>query len=346
MRSIILPSVAWAGLAVATISLGLSPATPAFAGPAKPARAAPLTYRVLPPVKLYPGIAPGSETWAYPEKVIGAAPHRVLQNVVSPDYVAYLPTAKTNTGTSVIIAPGGGNVMLSYDSEGIEVARWLAERGIAAFVLKYRVRQTDPRQHPVVALRSRSDGKAPPALDLSPELSGVADGMLALRMIRQRASEYGIRPDRVVMLGFSAGARVVTGAALQDDAAARPNFVAPIYGATSEPIPALPPGLPPMFLAVAQDDKGAGPTVDRFYQALIAAGYQPEYHRFQAGGHGFGMDPGYTTSDHWIDLFYWWLQGNGLAQKPGEAPWPRRQATALPPGLGGVPVPPSTPQKH
>ena len=215
-------------------------------------------YRTLPPVKLYPGVAPGSETWTIPESTTGQAPGRVVRNVVSPEYVPYLPDASRNTGTAVVIAPGDGFVMLSYDSEGVEVAKWLAERGIAAFVLKYRVRQTDPGQSPMAAIKAADE----PASNY--EL-GVADGAAAVQVIRGRAAEYGIRPDRIVMVGFSAGAIVTVATALQNDPSARPNYAAPIYGAPFGSIPELPQGLPPFFLAVAQDDSLAGTLVDRFY---------------------------------------------------------------------------------
>ena len=86
----------------------------------------------------------------------------------------------------------------------------------------------------------------------------VADGVAAVKMIRGRAAEYGVRPDKIVMVGFSAGAIVTVSTALQSDLAARPNYAAPIYGAPFGSIPELPQGLPPFFLAVAQDDSVAG----------------------------------------------------------------------------------------
>ena len=276
-------------------------------------------YRVLPPVKLYPGVAPGSEGWTIPESTAGQVPGRIVRNVVSPDYVPYLPDASRNTGTGVVIAPGGGFVMLSYDSEGVEVAKWLAERGIAAFVLKYRVRQTDPGQSPMAAIKAADE----PASNY--EFS-VADGVAAVKMIRARAAEYGVRPDKIVMVGFSAGAIVTVSTALQSDLAARPNYAAPIYGAPFGNIPELPQGLPPFFLAVAQDDSVAGALVDRFYAALLAKGYRPELHRFQSGGHGFGMNKRFTTADHWIDELFWWLEANDLTRKPGDPERPNRGA--------------------
>ncbi len=288
------------------------------------AQAAPETYRVLPPVRLYPGVAPGSAGRRFPETTAGRAPNRVVRNVVAPDYVAYLPDSARNTGTGVIVAPGGAFVMLSYDTEGVEVARWLAERGVAAFVLKYRLRQSDPRRSPLAAVPT-TDG---PENNYAPAL---ADGVAAVKAIRARAAGYGIRPDRLVMLGFSAGAIVTASAAIQPDVAGRPDYAAPIYGAPFGRIPPLPRGLPPFFLAVAQDDADGGPLTDRFYAALRAAGYRPELHRFQSGGHGFGMATRHTTSDHWIDAFYWWLEANGLTRPPDAPGRPSAAATAGPP---------------
>jgi acetyl esterase/lipase len=294
-----------------------------------PPTVAPGVYRVLPPVKLYQGVAPGSEGWTIPESTAGQAPGRIVRNVVSPDYVPYLPDASRNTGTGVVIAPGGGFVMLSYDSEGVELAKWLAERGIAAFVLKYRVRQTDPGQSPMAAIKAADE----PASNYE---FGVADGAAAVKLIRQRAAEYGVRPDKIVMVGFSAGAIVTVATALQSDLSARPNYAAPIYGAPFGSIPELPQGLPPFFLAIAQDDNGAGALVDRFYAALLAKEYRPELHRFQSGGHGFGMDKRFTTADHWIDEFFWWLEANDLTRKAGDPEHPIRPTATGRSGRGGA----------
>jgi hypothetical protein len=88
--------------------------------------------------------------------------------------------------------------------------------------------------------------------------------------------------------------------------------------------------LPPFFLAIAQDDNGAGFLTDRLYAALLAAGYPPEVHRFQSGGHGFGMSKRSTTSDHWIDEFFWWMEANGLTRKPGDPDRPGRGRSGRP----------------
>ena len=118
-------------------------------------------------------------------------------------------------------------------------------------------------------------------------------------------------------MGFSAGAMVTSGTLLQDDAAARPNFAAMIYGGPFGVIPAIPAKLPPMFLAWAQDDALALDPVVKFHDALKLAGHKPEVHIFSAGGHGFGMRKQSTSSDHWIDAFYYWLEAQGLTRRAG-----------------------------
>jgi acetyl esterase/lipase len=140
---------------------------------------------------------------------------------------------------------------------------------------------------------------------------GIADGIQALKVVRQHASEWGISPDRVGFMGFSAGAMVTSGALLQKEAAPRPNFAAMIYGGPFGVIPAIPAKLPPMFLAWAQDDALTLEPVVRFYEALKSAGHKPEAHIFSTGGHGFGMRKQGTSSDHWMDAFYFWLDAQG-----------------------------------
>lgn len=135
--------------------------------------------------------------------------------------------------------------------------------------------------------------------------------------MRQHAAEWGLSPDKVGFLGFSAGAMVTSGTLLQADAAARPNFAALIYGGPFGAMPAIPASLPPMFLAWAQDDAVALDPVVRFHGALTSAGHKPEVHQFSAGGHGFGMRKQGTSSDHWIDAFYFWLEAQGLTRPRG-----------------------------
>lgn len=259
-------------------------------------------------VKIWPGVAPGSETWTQKEKTVEGTPlGTVVFNVVVPTLTAYLPERAKATGTGIIVAPGGAFVALAVDLEGNGVARWLQERGIAAFVLKYRI------------LEKRGEGIPEMNMDEAGRY-GIADGIQALKVVRQHAAEWGLSPQRVGFLGFSAGAMVASGALLQEDAAARPSFAAMIYGGPFGVMPAIPAKLPPMFFAWAQDDTQARGALARFYDALVSAGQKPEAHIFSASGHGFGLRKQGTTSDHWIDELYEWLGAQGLTTAPKPSP--------------------------
>ena len=253
-------------------------------------------------VNIWPGVAPGSEHWTQHERTFTNTPvGTVIQNVVTPTLTAYLPPKGRSTGTGVVIAPGGAFVALAIDLEAIDVARWLQQRGIAAFVLKYRT------------VEKKQDGV--PAMDMDTAgRYGIADGMQALRVVRRHAKEWGVAPDRVGFIGFSAGAMVASGALLQRDTAARPNFAALIYGAPFGVMPRIPPSLPPVFMAWAKDDNVALRPVVRFRDALVAAGQKPEVHEYAAGGHGFGMKKQGTPSDRWIDDLYRWMQAQRLTR--------------------------------
>jgi acetyl esterase/lipase len=247
-------------------------------------------------VNIWPGPAPGSENWTQKEYTVENTPiGPVVFNVVTPTLTAFLPERSKATGTAVIIAPGGAFVALAIDHEGYKVARWLQARGIAAFVLKYRL------------MEKRGEGI--PSMDQGvASRPAIADGIQSLKVVRQHAAEWGVSPDKVGVIGFSAGAMVSSGTLLQDDGGARPNFAAMIYGGPFGTMPKIPANLPPVFLAWAQDDNLVLDLIVRFHDALRSAGYKPEVHVFSAGGHGFGMKLQGTTSDHWIDEFYYWLE--------------------------------------
>lgn len=253
-------------------------------------------------LNIWPGVAPGSENWTQKETMAENTPvGNVVFNVVTPTLTVYLPPRTKATGTGVIIAPGGAFVALAIDLEGHNVARWLQERGIAAFVLKYRI--MEKRQEGIPQMNMDESGKY-----------GIADGIQALKVVRQRAAEWGVSPDRVGFMGFSAGAMVTSGVLLQEEAAARPNFAAPIYGGPFGVMPAIPAKLPPIFLAWAQDDPLVLNALVKFHDALKLAGHKPEVHIFSAGGHGFGMRKQGASSDHWIDAFYYWLEAQGFTR--------------------------------
>jgi acetyl esterase/lipase len=266
-------------------------------------------------IHVWPGVAPGSEQWKQPETTIGSPGNRRIMNVSTPTLTVYLPDPSTATGTAVIIAPGGGFVWLSIDSEGHDVAKWLAARGIAGIVLKYRLFQVQGEDSAQVTQAANAAlGAVTSNRSLIDDYSkyGIADGIQAVKIVRSHAAEWGISPERVVFTGFSAGAILTSSVVLRSDA--HPNYAAPIYGGPFDEVPPIPQGLPPIFLAVAQDDAGALPLVMRFYDALKAAGYRPELHVFSSGGHGFGMRKQGNTSDHWIDEFYYWLEAQGVTR--------------------------------
>jgi acetyl esterase/lipase len=265
-------------------------------------------------INIWPGVAPGSEQWKQKETTIHMGPMESIVNVTTPTLTAYLPDPAKATGTAVIIAPGGGFIFLGTESN--DVANWLVARGIAAFVLKYRTVQLEGQNE---AQLNQSGGArfgaqlSDHALIAEDGKYGIADGIQAIKVVREHAAEWGISPDRIVFMGFSAGGMITEYTAVNPDASARPNYAAPIYGAPF-PVPPIPKGLPPFFMEMAQDDNLAGPQIVAFYDALKAAGYKPEFHIYERGGHGWTMRKQGTTSDHWLDEFYWWLEAQGLTR--------------------------------
>src|SRR5690349_9685463 len=136
-------------------------------------------------VNIWPGVAPGSEHWTQKETAVENTPvGTVIFNVVTPTLTAYLPDRAKATGTGVIIAPGGAFVALAVSLEGADLARWLQQRGIAAFLLKYRL------------VEKRGNGIPEMDLDTAGRY-GIADGIQALRVVRQHAREWGVLPNRV-----------------------------------------------------------------------------------------------------------------------------------------------------
>ncbi len=260
-------------------------------------------------INIWPGVAPGSEHWTQKEVTIPKTPvGTVIMNIVIPTLTAYLPSRAKGTGTGVIIAPGGAFVALAISLEATELAQWLQQRGIAAFVLKYRT------------VEKRGNGIPQMDMDTSGRY-GIADGIQAIKIVRQHAREWRVSPNRIGFIGFSAGGMVASATVLQPDSSARPNFAAIIYGAPFGVMPSIPSHLPPIFMAWAQDDQVALKPVRKFYDTLVAAGIKPEAHVFASGGHGFGMQKHGTSSDHWVDAFYYWLESQRLTS-PMSGPAP------------------------
>ena len=241
---------------------------------------------------------------------------RYRRNVTVPTLTAYLPEPSAATGTGIVVAPGGGLHFLSVDNEGSWVAERLVQRGIAAFVLHYRVVATPVVPEEFAALMARLFSEPHFLDDIGParRAAAVEDGGSAVTLVRERAGEWAVRPDRVGMLGFSAGGFVTAATTLDAEPGARPSFLAPIYpamwGGITVPDPA-----PPMFLAWAGDDEVGEPIVDacvRLHDAWRRAGASVEAHAYASGGHGFGMTRSGTPSDRWFDEFCAWLSATAL----------------------------------
>jgi acetyl esterase/lipase len=249
--------------------------------------------------------------WDQPEEIAFLQSGlKVIRNVSQPSLTAYLPDPAIATGTAVIVCPGGAYHFLAFEHEGIEVARWLNTRGIAAFMLKYRLVQTGS-DFPQCVDEHLNDPHQMETLvaPLFPLIA--ADGCQAVRLVRARAAEWGITPDRIGILGFSAGGMLALSVALQFESSSRPDFTAPIYSAPPPDAP-LPINAPPLFLLCAADDDMASAVSTRFYSAWRAASHPVELHIYSKGGHGFGMNKQGLPSDGWIDRFAEWLQAQGF----------------------------------
>jgi acetyl esterase/lipase len=250
-------------------------------------------------------------TETYPEKQYYSTVWKteVVTNVSKPSLTVYKPASGTASGTGVVICPGGGFMALSIDSEGIDVAKWLNAKGVTAFVLKYRLVPT-----PGDATAEFQDMWQNNRQQLTEMLSkavpfSIADGLSAVAYVRKHASEWDISPEKIGIIGFSAGGTVTAAVALRYSPEGRPAFVAPIYAAAGMlKNPSVPPDAPPMFLAAATDDQLglAGDSVG-LYNLWTAAHKSAELHMYAKGGHGFGMRKQNLPSDKWIEHFWDWL---------------------------------------
>jgi acetyl esterase/lipase len=269
-------------------------------------------------IPLYQGTPPGSVPENYPEKEYFSKiwNTEVVSNVTKPTLTVFKPVPEQKNGTAVVVVPGGGFMALSINSEGNDVAKYLAAKGVTAFVLKYRLAHTgeDATQEFTTLIADRQKfgeiiGKTIPLCN--------ADGLAAVTYVRQHASEWGVSPDRVGILGFSAGGEVAAAVAFQYTAESRPAFIAPIYAAATRfKDAAVPADAPPMFVAAATDDQlGLAPDSILLYEKWAAAHKSVELHMFAKGGHGFGVRKQNLPTDHWIDRFAEWLDLQGWLKK-------------------------------
>ena len=238
----------------------------------------------------------------------------MARNISKATLTPFLADPAKATGTSVIVAPGGGFMWLSMGNEGWEVAEALAARGINAFVLKYRLQPTagtleafeaQMNQRFAEAAKMSDDKKAVerPRNNLENQLE---DAEAAYALIKNRAKEWNVDMNKLGMMGFSAGAGLTMATTLQSKKV-RLAFIAPIYGGMNAVD--VPKDAPPMFAAIAVDDflfHGETGLIKSWYDAKIPV----EFHLYQNGGHGFGLGNPDRTSNKWFDAFIHWLEVN------------------------------------
>ena len=245
---------------------------------------------------------------------------RFARNVTVATLTPFLPDPSKASGAAVIVAPGGGFRVLSMENEGSNVARALAERGVAAFVLKYRLNPTpanlDEFARTPMGPPPGAPAGAPPATRPSPaQMAGrltpqIADANAAFALVRANAAKWHVDPDRIGMIGFSAGAMLTMAATLNNaDGNAKPAFICNIYGPLSAV--EVPPDAPPLFAAVAADDPLFGQRDFGLIEAWRKAKRPVEFHYYEQGGHGFGMYDKETTSTGWFDAYVKWLGMHG-----------------------------------
>jgi acetyl esterase/lipase/lysophospholipase L1-like esterase len=225
----------------------------------------------------------------------------------------FLPDPSIATGTAVIICPGGGFQILSINKEGNDVAKWLNQHGVAAFVLKYRLTHS-LTDNPALELMTRMGKK-----DFEQEAAkviplGIADARQAITYVREHAAEYGLSSSRIGIMGFSAGGTLTAASAYNYAKANRPDFVAPIYPYFPPALQsAIPADAPPMFITAATDDNlNLAPHSVDIYNKWIASKHSAELHLYAKGGHGFGMRKQNIPTDTWIERFNDWLGLKGF----------------------------------
>ncbi|XLS29132.1 alpha/beta hydrolase [Flavobacteriaceae bacterium M23B6Z8] len=259
---------------------------------------------------------PKEVAWERPEKTYFSDiwQTEVVTNVATPTLEVFRPSDESNTGTAVIIAPGGGLYALSIESEGNMVARWLTGKGITAFVLKYRLVPTE--QDGVAEITELSRNNYP---KIHEEVSkvmpfSIADGLNAISYVRTNAEAYGIEKDKIGFMGFSAGGAVTMGVAYNYAIENRPDFIVPVYSWTTEmPVQQPQKDAPPMLVICASDDPlELAPGSIELYNSWLKEGLDVELHMYAKGGHGFGMKKQNLPSDDWIKRFYEWTLAQGL----------------------------------
>lgn len=269
-------------------------------------------------IQLYDGPAPGSESWTWneAENDNNGWQTKVVYNVSRPTLTVFTPEAGKANGTAVIIAPGGAFHALSINSEGFDVAKWLAQKGITCFVLKYRLAHsltTDPVAEVMAKWGKKEfedDNKAVIPLE-------IADGRASIAYVRKHAAEYNLDINRIGIMGFSAGGTVTSSTLFNYTKENRPDFAAPVYPYfPTEMHGTVANDAPPIFIVTASNDGlGLAPHSIDLYNKWLSTKHDAELHMYARGDHGFGMRKQNLPTDNWIERFYDWMGVQGLLNK-------------------------------
>ncbi len=267
-------------------------------------------------IKLYDKKPKGSENWTWNEQTStkNLFNTEVVFNVVEPSMIHYPAPQEIANGTAIVVAPGGAFHTLSINSEGVDVAKWLNSIGISAFVLKYRLARSftdDPVKEIMGKMTNFKslDEENAPIIPLA-----TADGLTAVKYIREHAKSLNINPNKIGFMGFSAGGTLTMSVVYNADDSNRPNFVAPIYAyepaILGNKIPSV---ITPIFVAVAGDDQlKMMPMSINIYKKWFDANQPAELHIYEKGGHGFGMRKQGLPTDNWYVTFGEWLKMHKL----------------------------------
>ena len=262
-----------------------------------------------PEIFLWPNGAPGSEGKKGNENIRVVEGDQVVKNIHKPSITAYLPSKNIAVGAAVIIAPGGGHRELWITHEGYNEAKWLSDRGIAAFVLKYRLARDSNSTYTI-------------------DKEELADIQRAIRLVRHSAKEWGIDTSRIGVMGFSAGGEVAALSAMRfensipgskdeiDQETCRPAFQALIYPGNSSRYEVVA-NAPPVFLVGGFNDRpDIAEGIAQVYLKYKKANIPAELHIYSNAGHGFGMrERNKGAVAGWIDRFYDWLSDRGFLSK-------------------------------
>ena len=259
-------------------------------------------------ILLWPNGAPGSEGKVGKEKIRVVEGDQVLTNIHAPSVTPYIPAKDKATGAAVIIAPGGGHRELWITHEGYNEAKWFSDRGIAAFVLKYRLARDSNSTYTI-------------------DKDELADIQRAIRLVRSRAKEWNIDTARIGVMGFSAGGEVAAlsamhfdhgkaGANIIDKQSSRPAFQALIYPGNSTRYEVVN-NAPPIFLVGGYNDRqDIAEGIALVYLKYKRAGIPAELHIYSNAGHGFGMRQRSTGAvAGWPARFEEWLSDRGFLKK-------------------------------